>query len=229
MKVRFAVAEAGPVSGLFQAPENATACLVLAHGAGAGMTHVFMRAVADGLAARAIATLRYQFPFMEAGTKRTDRPPVAMACVRAAIAEAARIAPALTLFAGGRSFGGRMTSMAAAAGALRSVAGLVFLGFPLHHAGKPSDARAAHLANVSMPMLFVQGTRDKLADPALLCPIVAALGQRASMISLQGADHSFHVPASSGRTDAEVLEEALDGVAAWIRQRTTVRSCEQSG
>jgi uncharacterized protein len=216
--VRIAVSEGVTVSGLWRAPADAFASLVLAHGAGAGMTHPFMAAVAEGLATRAIATLRYQFPTMEAGSKRPDRPAVAMACVRAAVGVAAGIAPDLALFAGGKSFGGRMTSMAAAEGGLAGVRGLVFLGFPLHAAGKPSAARGAHLSDVPMPMLFVQGTRDALAEPALLGPVVAGLGTKARLLALDGADHSFHVLVRSGHTDAAVLVRALDGVAAWMRQ-----------
>src|SRR3954454_13404236 len=175
--------QSGQVSGLFRAPEDAVACLVLAHGAGAGMTHPFMGAVAEGLAMRGIATLRYQCPYMKAGSKRPARPQTAMTCVRAAIAKAVELVPHLPIFAGGKSFGGRMTSMAAAAG-LPGVHGLVFLGFPLHPAGKPSDVRATHRADVPLPMLFVQGTRDALADPALLQRVVDHLGKRARLFSV---------------------------------------------
>jgi uncharacterized protein len=205
------------VSGLLQRPEHAFACFVLAHGAGAGMTHRFMVAVANGLAAREVATLRYQFPYMAAGSKRPDRPALAHATVRAAVAAAARLAPGLPLFAGGKSFGARMTSQTQAATALPNVGGLIFLGFPLHPANKPSDERARHLTDVHIPMLFVQGTRDALADTRLLLPIVEALGTRAKLKLADQADHSFHVPARSGQTDGKVLDEALDGAAAWIR------------
>jgi uncharacterized protein len=214
--VRIAVGQQGTVSGLFEAPDDARACLVLAHGAGAGMAHPFMAAVADGLSARRVASLRFQFPYMEAGSKRPDRPAVATECVRAARAAAAELAPGLALFAGGKSFGGRMTSMAAADAGLASVRGLVFLGFPLHPAGKPSDVRAAHLEDVALPMLFVSGTRDALADMTLLRPVIARLGKRARLLEVEGADHSLHVPVRSGRTDAAVLAQVLDDVAAWM-------------
>jgi len=204
------------VSGLLLAPAQARACYVLAHGAGAGMAHPFMAAAAQGLAARGIATLRYQFPYMERGSKRPDVPRVAHAAVRAAVAEAARRLPESALFAGGKSFGGRMTSQAQAAAALPGVLGLVFLGFPLHPAGKPSDERAAHLSEVAVPMLFLQGTRDELARRELLQPLVERLGARATLRLFDDADHSFHVPARSGRKDAEVLGDVLDALAGWI-------------
>jgi predicted alpha/beta-hydrolase family hydrolase len=204
------------VSGLLEVPPNARACYVLAHGAGAGMAHPFMAAVATELAGRGIATLRYQFPYMEQGSKRPDAPKVAQATVRAAVAEAARLAPTLALFAGGKSFGGRMTSQAQAAAPLEGVRGLVFLGFPLHAAGKPSDERAAHLFDVRIPMLFLQGTRDDLADLRLLRPVVDKLGRNARLEQFQDADHSFHVPARTGRKDAEVRAELLDTMASWI-------------
>jgi predicted alpha/beta-hydrolase family hydrolase len=203
------------VSGLWLAPDDARACLVLAHGAGAGMTHTSMAAIAEGLAARGVATLRYQFPYMERGSKRPDAPPVAHAAVRAAVEDAAR-RTGLPLFAGGKSFGGRMTSQAQAAAPLADVRGLVFFAFPLHPAGKPADSRAAHLADVRIPMLFLQGTRDALAELDLLQPVVARLGPRASLTLADGADHAFHVPAKSGRRDAEVLAEMLDAAAGWI-------------
>jgi uncharacterized protein len=208
------------VSGLWLAPSKARACYVLAHGAGAGMAHPFMAAVAQGLAARGIATLRYQFPYMERGSKRPDTPRVAHAAVRAAVVEAARLQPNLPLFAGGKSFGGRMTSQAQAESPLPNVRGLVFLGFPLHPAGKPSDDRATHLSDVAVPMLFLQGTRDELADLNLLQPLVERLGTRATLQLFQDADHSFHVPARSGRKDAQVLEELLDMLARWIVGKT---------
>jgi predicted alpha/beta-hydrolase family hydrolase len=204
------------VSGLLEAPATARACYVLAHGAGAGMTHAFMAAVAGELAQRDIATLRYNFPYMERGSKRPDPPKVAHAAVRAAVAEAARRMPHLPLFAGGKSFGGRMTSQAQALQPLAGVRGLVFLGFPLHPAGKPSDERARHLADVRVPMLFLQGTRDELADLALLRPVVSSLGDRATLEIVEDADHSFHVPAKSGRRDAAVRAELLDRLAAWM-------------
>jgi predicted alpha/beta-hydrolase family hydrolase len=200
---------------LLELPEAARALYVLAHGAGAGMDHPFMEAVAAGLAERGIGTLRYQFAYMERGSKRPDPPRVAHAAVRAAVAEAARHAPRLPLFAGGKSFGGRMTSQAQAIEPLPGVRGLVFLGFPLHAAGKPSDERAAHLFDVRVPMLFMQGTRDDLASLDLLAPLVKKLGARATLALFEEADHSFHVPARTGRKDAEVMNEMLGALAAW--------------
>ena len=214
--VTIAVDATRRVSGLLVAPPAARACYVLAHGAGAGMAHPFMAAVATDLAARRIATLRYQFPYMEARAKRPDPPTLAQATVRAAVSEAARQLPALTLIAGGKSFGGRMTSQAQAASPLPGVRGLAFLGFPLHPAGKPSNQRGAHLFDVNVPMLFLQGTRDALADLALLRPLVERLAPRASLRLFDEADHSFHVPARSGRKDAEVRAEMLDALAAWV-------------
>jgi predicted alpha/beta-hydrolase family hydrolase len=208
--------EAQRVSGLLIVPPGARACYVLAHGAGAGMAHPFMAAVATGLAARGIASLRYQFLSMERRAKRPDPPALAHAAVRAAAAEAARRLPGFALVAGGKSFGGRMTSQAQAAAPLPGVRGLAFLGFPLHPAGKPSDDRARHLFEVRIPMLFLQGTRDALADQALLRPVIERLGARASLRVFDDADHSFHVPARSGRRDAEVRTELLDALAAWI-------------
>jgi len=204
------------VSALLRAPANARACYVLAHGAGAGMRHPFMGAIAEALAARGVATLRYQFPYMEQGSRRPDVPNVAHATVRAAVVEAARAMPGVALVAGGKSFGGRMTSQAQALARLPGVRGVVFLGFPLHPAGKPSDERASHLANVQVPMLFLQGTRDDLADLALLRPVVERLGLRASLVLFDDADHSFHVPARSGRKDGDVLASLADAIAAWI-------------
>ena len=212
------------MSGLLAVPPDARACYVFAHGAGAGMGHAFMAAVAGELAERAIATLRYQFPYMENGSKRPDTPKVAHAAVRAAAAEAARLLPGVPLFAGGKSFGGRMTSQAQAVAPLAGVEGLVFLGFPLHPAGKPSDERAKHLAQVRIPMLFLQGTRDELADLALLKAAVEGLGERATLELFQDADHSFHVPARTGRKDVEVRAEVLDALSAWISRRCGERS-----
>jgi uncharacterized protein len=211
-----AIDETTRVSALLTTPAAPRAVYAMAHGAGAGMNHAFMDAVASGLAARDIATLRYQFPYMERGSKRPDSPKTAHATVRAACAEALRRIPAAALFAGGKSFGGRMTSQAQAAAPLAGVRGLIFFGFPLHPAGTPSDARAAHLADVDIPMLLLQGTRDELAEPALLHRVVAALGTRATLSTLDGADHSFHVSARSGRNDGAVMEDALDRCAAWI-------------
>ena len=208
------------VSALLQAPPDARACYVFAHGAGAGMAHSFMAAVAAGLATRGIATLRYQFSYMERGSKRPDTPAVAHAAVRAAVAEAAKRCPGLPLFAGGKSFGGRMTSQAQAAEPLPGVRGLVFFGFPLHPAGKPAIERAAHFVKVECPMLFLQGTRDELAEVELLTGVTKELGSRATLELVAEADHSFHVPARSGRKDAEVLEGLLDVAAEWIGRLT---------
>jgi predicted alpha/beta-hydrolase family hydrolase len=214
--VSIAVDEESRVSGLLQVPSAARVCYVLAHGAGAGMSHPFMEAVADGLAERDIATLRYQFPYMEAGGKRPDMPKVAQATVRAAVAEASRLLPGLPVVAGGKSFGGRMTSQAQAASPLPGVQGLVFLGFPLHPAGRPSDERGAHLSEIKVPMLFLQGTRDALAATELIEAVVHRLGDRATLKLFQDADHSLHVPARTGRKDAEVRAEMLDELSAWI-------------
>ncbi len=179
------------------------------------MTHSFMTAVADGLAARRVGTLRYQFPFMEQGSKRPDRAPLAQATVRAAVDVAATLAASIPLIAGGKSFGGRMTSQAQAEAPLPGVAGLAFFGFPLHPAAKPAVTRAEHLSGVQVPMLFLQGTRDALADMTLLLPTVEALGKRATLVRIEGADHSFHVPVRSGTNDAEILAEMLDALVAW--------------
>lgn len=214
--VSIALENGARVSGLFERPGDARALYVFAHGAGAGMSHKAMASNAAGLAARGIATLRYNFLYMENGSKRVDAPALAHAAVRAAVAEAARLAPDLKLFAGGRSFGGRMTSQAQARAALPGVQGLAFIGFPLHPAGKPSIERAAHLSDVALPMLFLQGERDALAEMGLLRPVVAGLGERAMLKTFAYADHSFHVPAKSGRKDAEVEAEMLDAMAAWV-------------
>jgi len=210
------VDDAQRVSGLLQNPRGAHAGYVVAHGAGAGMGHPFMAAIANELAQRGIATLRYQFPYMERGSKRPDSPKLAQATVRAAVAEAARLLPQLALFAGGKSFGGRMTSQAQAAAPLPGVRGLAFLGFPLHAPGRPSDERAEHLFEVEVPMLFLQGTRDEFSDLTLLEPVVEKLGPRATLQTFQDANHSFHVPARSGRKDAQVRAQMLDVLAAWI-------------
>jgi uncharacterized protein len=212
------VDEAHPVSGLVQVPDQAFACMVLAHGAGAGMTHKFMAAVADGLAKRGVATLRFQFPYMESGSKRPDRPPLAHASVRAAVTAAARSMPGLALFAGGKSFGARMTSQAQAEAPLPNVRGLVFFGFPLHPANRPSDDRARHLTGARVPLLFLQGTNDSLADTRLLVPMVTALGADARLELIEQADHSFHVPVRSGRTDDQVLAAVLDEATLWMRE-----------
>jgi uncharacterized protein len=204
------------VSALLQRPPDPRACYVLGHGAGAGMEHPFMADVARGLAQRGIATLRYQFPYMERRSRRTDPPEVCHATVRAAVGEAARRAPGVALIAGGKSFGGRMTSQAQALAPLDGVRGIAFLGFPLHAPGQPSDTRAAHLFDVTIPMLFLQGTRDEFAAADLLARLISRLGERATLRPFVDADHSFHVPARSGRKDAEVMGELLDALAAWI-------------
>lgn len=205
------------VSGLLQLPSHADSCLVLAHGAGAGMRHPFMAAVASELAASGMATLRYQFSYMERGSRRTDPPALCHATVRAAVLEAARLASTLPIFAGGKSFGGRMTSQAQAASPLPGVRGLAFLGFPLHPPGQPSEARAAHLAEVRIPMLFLQGTRDEFAELGLLEAVIARLGRRATLRVFQDADHSFHMPARTARTDAQVRNELLQTLVTWAR------------
>jgi uncharacterized protein len=210
------IGNAGAVSALLDSPARPRACYVFAHGAGAGMTHSFMATVAAGLAERGIATLRYQFPYMEKGSKRPDPPPVAHAAVRAAVLEAARRCPGLPLIAGGKSFGGRMTSQVQASAPLAGVVGVAFFGFPLHPAGKPSDDRAKHLAEIKIPMLFLQGTRDSLAELKLLEPLVKRLGRSATLHRVEGADHSFHVPVRSGRNDVEVMREILDAFAGWV-------------
>jgi predicted alpha/beta-hydrolase family hydrolase len=208
------------VSALLDAPTGAWACYVLGHGAGAAMTHPSMAAVAAGLSERGIATLRYQFPYMEQGSKRPDPPALCHATVRAAVAEAGKQMPKLPLIAGGRSFGGRMTSQAQAASPLAGVQGLAFLAFPLHPARRPADDRAEHLFDVQIPMLFLQGTRDALAELRLLRPLVEKLGKRATLKLFEDADHSLHVPASTGRKDADVRREMLDALAAWARSVT---------
>ncbi|MFT3723013.1 MAG: hypothetical protein QM773_05435 [Hyphomonadaceae bacterium] len=207
------------VSALWQKPKDAKAVLVLAHGAGAGMTHKHLAATADGLEERGIATLRYNFPYMEKGSKRPDNPPVAHAAIRAAVADATKLAGDLPLFAGGRSFGARMTSQAQSLEPLARVKGLVFFAFPLHAPGKPGVERADHLRQVKVPMLFLQGTNDEFADLDLLKPVVKSLGKRARLHLAQFADHSFHAPAKSGRKDPEVLADILDAAEAWMREQ----------
>jgi predicted alpha/beta-hydrolase family hydrolase len=214
-RLKLDLGNAASVSALLLRPDNARACFVFAHGAGAGMSHPSMETVATGLGDRGIATLRYQFPYMENGSRRPDAPAVAHAAVRAAVKEAARCCAGLPLIAGGRSFGGRMTSQAQALAPLNGVRGLVFLGFPLHPAGKPSITRAAHLSELKIPMLFLQGTRDDLAELKLLEPVVKSLGALASLHVVQEADHSFHVLKRSGRKDVDVMSEVLDVFAAW--------------
>jgi predicted alpha/beta-hydrolase family hydrolase len=204
------------VSGLLERPANARALFVMAHGAGAGMRHAFLSQASAALAERGIASLRYQFPYMEENGGRPDPPALCHATVRAAVAWAGKLQPALPLIAGGKSFGGRMTSQAQAAEPLPGVRGIAFLGFPLHPPKKPSLARADHLCEVHLPMLFLQGTRDALADMQLTRLTVERLGNRASLIPIDGADHAFHVLARSGRTDAEVLRQIADALGAWI-------------
>jgi hypothetical protein len=203
------------VSGLLQGPAQPRSCYVLAHGAGAGMRHPFMAAVAADLDALGIATLRYQFPYMEQRSKRPDPPARCHATVRAAVTEAARLLPDVPLFAGGKSFGGRMTSQAQALSPLPGVHGLAFLGFPLHPPGKPSVERGEHLLDVHIPMLFLQGARDEFASLDLLQALLVRLGERATLRLCADADHSFHVPARSGRSDAQVRSELLRELAAW--------------
>jgi predicted alpha/beta-hydrolase family hydrolase len=205
----------GHVSGILTRPADARVLYVLAHGAGAGMRHRFMEAVAGILAERGVASLRYQFPYAEAGGRRPDPPAVLHATVRAAVAAAAAIAPDLPLIAGGKSMGGRMTSGAASREPLAGVAGLVFLGFPLHPPKRPSEDRAEHLSGVGVPMLFLQGTRDDLADLALITGVCARLGALATLHVVDGADHAFEVLKRSGRTDAEVLQELVGTVVDW--------------
>jgi uncharacterized protein len=214
--VTIVVDDTRTVSGLLWAPPRSRACYLLAHGAGAGMTHPFMQAVAAELAERSIATLRYQFPYMEKRAGRPDPPGLAHATVRAAAAQALHLAPALPLFAGGKSFGGRMTSQAQALSPLPGVRGLIFLGFPLHPAKRPSKERAQHLFELRLPMLFLQGARDPLADAECLASVSKRLGGRASLRLFADADHSFHVPARTGRKDADVRSEMLDALADWI-------------
>jgi hypothetical protein len=210
------VDDAVRVSGLLHSPQGARALMVLAHGAGAGMTHPFMTAVANELGERGIATLRYQFPYMEHGGKRPDPPKLAQATVRSAVAEGRRLMPETPLFAGGKSFGGRMTSQAQAAVPLPAVRGLIFFGFPLHPAGRPSQDRGRHLFDVRIPMLFLQGTRDALAELTQLQPLCDVLGDGSTLELFQDADHSFHVPVRSGRKDVEVRSDMLDGLARWV-------------
>jgi len=215
--VRIQVGEGSEVEGLLDRPADARALLVLAHGAGASMRHVFLEQLTRRLTARRVAVLRYAFPYTQRGARAPDKPPVLMATVRAAVAAASDLAPDLPLFAGGKSMGGRMTSQAMAEAPLPAVRGLVFVGFPLHPAGRPSTSRAAHLAKVSVPMLFLQGTRDTLADLALLRPVVRPLA-RTTLHVVEDADHGFHVRKTSGSTDAQVLDELAEVTAAWMDQ-----------
>jgi predicted alpha/beta-hydrolase family hydrolase len=210
--------EEGAVSGLLMVPDGAGACYVLAHGAGAGMRHAFLEATAGALAVRGIATLRYQFPYMENRRSRPDTPRVAMGTVRAAIGVAAAALPGVPLFAGGKSFGGRMTSELASREVPEGLRGLAFLGFPLHAPNRPDVKRSTHLFQVPVPMLFLQGTRDDLAELGRMRSICAELGPRATLHEVEGADHSFHVLKRSGRTDAQVLDELCDTMRQWMSQ-----------
>jgi predicted alpha/beta-hydrolase family hydrolase len=207
------------VSGLWLSPSEPKGCLALAHGAGAGMAHRSMTAIAEGLEGLGIATLRYQFPYMEKGRRRPDSPAVAQAAVGAAIAEAGRRAGELPLFAGGRSFGGRMTSLAQADCPLPGVQGLIFFAFPLHPPGRPSFARAEHLVRIAVPMLFLQGSNDAFAELDLLQKTVAGLSGRATLHLIADADHAFHVPARTGRKDPEVLAAALTVASGWMGEQ----------
>jgi len=220
-ELKLDIERVGTVSALLTEPAGSQstkprAGFVFAHGAGAGMTQTFMQRTAAGLAKRNIASLRYQFPYMEKGSRRPDSPTIAHAVVRAAVAEAARQCPGLVLIAGGKSFGGRMTSQAQALAPLPGVRGLAFFGFPLHPDGKPSTERANHLTKVDIPMLFLQGTRDRLADLSYLEPVVKKLGPKAKLHEVAWGDHSFHVLAKSGRSNDEAMEEVLDAFAAWV-------------
>ncbi|MBK0392656.1 alpha/beta hydrolase [Ramlibacter sp. CrO1] len=205
----------GPLDALWTSPPSPQAALVLAHGAGAGMRHNFLAELAARLHDQGIAVLRFQFPFMQSGSKRPDSPAIAHGALQTAVREAARLAPGVPLFAGGKSFGGRMASQAQSAGLLADAQGLVFVGFPLHPAGKPGTERARHLAEVTVPMLFLQGTRDALADLALVREVVQPL-HRATLHVVEGADHAFHVLARSGRKDSEVLQELVEVASAWM-------------
>ena len=218
--VRFNVKDAGEVSAIFLRPQNAECVLVLAHGAGAGMNHPFMTALANDLAAAGIASFRFQFPYMEQRRRVPDRAPVLTGTVQAAVRAASEAAPDLPLFAGGKSLGGRMTSLAAAEHGLDNVRGLVFFGFPLHPPNQPGTKRAEHLGQVSLPMFFLQGTRDALADLKLLRPICAKLGAQVTLHVIEGADHSFHMLRSSGKTDEGVLEELARFASVWTKKLT---------
>lgn len=213
--IKVVVPNHGEVSALFMRPPNAHRLLVLAHGAGAGMSHAFLEAFASELGDAGVATFRYQFPYIEHRERRQDAPPVLHACVAAAVATAIDLAPDLPILAGGKSFGGRMTSQAAAARMLPQVGGLVFVGFPLHPPNRPGTSRADHLADVAIPMLFLQGTRDEFAPLDRLQPIVERLAPRATLCTIDGADHGFHVLKRSGRTDADVMREIVQRVASW--------------
>jgi hypothetical protein len=214
--LRITLETGGSVSAVLRHPSDASAAFVFGHGAGAGMNHPFIADLSAALGDRGVATLRYQFPYIEEGSRRPDAPATAHAVIRAAVREAAARLPRLQLFAGGKSFGGRMTSQAQALQPLEGVRGLVFVGFPLHPAGKPSVERARHLDDVRLPMLFLQGTRDALADMALIRSTASRLADRATLHVVDGADHAFHVLARSGRTDRQVLEELAEAITGWM-------------
>lgn len=213
-ELRFeATKTAGEVSAILDVPSGAWALLAFAHGAGAGMRHAYMSGMSQRLVERGIGTFRYQFPYAEAGKGRPDPQPILLATVRSAVRYAAT--KGLPLLAGGKSMGGRMTSLAAAAEPLPDVRGIVFFGFPLHSPAKPGTDRAAHLAKVTVPLLFLQGTRDSLAKLELIEPVIEGLGDSATLHVADGADHGFHVPKRSGRTDDDVLDELADAVVVW--------------
>lgn len=216
-KLSIAVSESiGTVSALLERPKSATGLFVFGHGAGAGMDHPVMSRLAEAFSRNDLATLRYQFPYTEAGRGRPDRPTKLLPTIRAAVETAEELAAGLPLFAGGKSMGGRMTSLAAAAGDLPQISGLIFVGFPLHAPGKPGTERAAHLAKIDVPMLFLQGTRDRLANLDLLRPIVTSLAGRGSLHIVEGGDHSFQMTKRSGRTREEVLDDLAEATAGWI-------------
>ena len=217
-ELRFTVEGAGEVCALMWQPAKAHSLLALAHGAGAGMRHAFLEQLADELAKAGVATLRYQFPYMEQRRKSPDKPAVLTAAVQSAARAAAQAAPNLPLFAGGKSMGGRMTSQAAAAGLLTDVRGVVFYGFPLHPPKQPGTSRADHLAQLTVPMLFLQGTRDPFAPAQSIRSVCKKLGPRATLVIFEGADHSFHVPKSSGKTDSEIIRELAQSTAKWMKK-----------
>jgi uncharacterized protein len=222
MTMRFDVpGDIGSVSAVLDQPSDAWLLYVMAHGAGAGMRHAFLESMAASLNGRGVATFRYQFPYMEAGSRRPDPPAVLEATVRAAVENAAEIALGIPLIAGGKSLGGRMTSGAASKSPLTGVLGLAFLGFPLHPPGKPGTNRAAHLDRVDLPMLFLQGTRDQFAELDLIRPLCRDLGERATLHLIEGGDHSFNVPKRSGRTPAQVVAELSDTLVSWARSLKT--------
>ena len=225
--MQFAVEGAGEVSAILLRPAKPRSLLVLAHGAGAGMTHPFLQALANELATAGVATFRYQFPYMEQKRRAPDRPPMLTATVAAAVRAAAKAAPGLPLLAGGKSMGGRMTSTAAAQHPLEGVRGLVFFGFPLHPPDKPGTKRGDHLVDVKLPMLFLQGTRDTFADLKLLRPICAKLGPTSTLHIMEGADHSFHVLKSSGKTDAEVLRELAETTGIWAQKNLEAQDVDR--